>query len=133
MTRGTKGHNVFRNIKTKRKIALVLHWDQVMSFTTVAFDQSGPRWLGISDLIAEPEGPAFISYKVARRRLDRLRFVTQDPIPDIWPDPSLRPTSAIAQRLVRASYCVIDTPFLLTAGAVSFIAACDASVVSSSP
>ena len=47
--------------------------------TTVAFDQSGPRWLGISDLIAEPEGPTFISYKVARSRLDGLRFVTQDP------------------------------------------------------
>jgi len=45
----------------------------------VAFDQSGLRWLGISDLIAEPEGPTFISYKVARGRLDRLRFVTQDP------------------------------------------------------
>jgi hypothetical protein len=45
----------------------------------VAFDQSGPRWLGISDLIAEPEGPTFISYKVARSRLNRLRFVTQDP------------------------------------------------------
>jgi len=45
----------------------------------VAFDQSGPRWLGISDLIAEPEGPTFISYEVARSRLDRLRFVTQDP------------------------------------------------------
>jgi hypothetical protein len=43
------------------------------------FDQSGLRWLGISDLIAEPEGSTFISYKVARRRLDRLRFVTQDP------------------------------------------------------
>jgi hypothetical protein len=51
----------------------------VLTFTTVAFDQSGPRWLGISDLIAEPEGPTFISYKVARSRLDRLRFVTQDP------------------------------------------------------
>ena len=45
----------------------------------MAFDQSGPRWLGISDLIAEPEGPTFISYKVARSRLNRLRFVTQDP------------------------------------------------------
>ena len=30
-------------------------------------------------LIAEPEGPTFISYKVVRSRLDRLRFVTQDP------------------------------------------------------
>jgi hypothetical protein len=49
----------------------------------VAFDQSGPRWLGISDLIAEPEGPTFISYKVARSRLDRLRFVTQEPLADI--------------------------------------------------
>jgi hypothetical protein len=46
----------------------------------MAFDQSGPRGLGISDLIAEPEGSTFISYKVARCRLDRLRFVTQDPI-----------------------------------------------------
>ena len=45
----------------------------------MAFDQSGPRWLGISDLIAEPEGPTFISYKVARSRFNRLRFVTQDP------------------------------------------------------
>src|ERR1022692_3256554 len=41
--------------------------------------KSGLRWLGISDLIAEPEGPTFISHKVARSRLDRLRFVTQDP------------------------------------------------------
>jgi hypothetical protein len=49
------------------------------ALTTVAFDQSGPRRLGISDLFAEPEGPTFISYKVARSRLDRLRFVTQDP------------------------------------------------------
>ena len=53
--------------------------DVSAALTTVAFDQSGPRWLGISDLIAEPEGPTFISYKVARSRLDRLRFVTQDP------------------------------------------------------
>src|SRR6267143_3581032 len=45
----------------------------------IAFDDSSLRWLGISDLIAEPEGPTFISYKVARSRLDRLRFVTQDP------------------------------------------------------
>ena len=54
--------------------------DVSAALTTVAFDQSGPRWLGISDLIAEPEGPTFISYKVARSRLDRLRFVTQDPL-----------------------------------------------------
>jgi hypothetical protein len=49
------------------------------ALTTMAFVQSGPRWLGISDLIAEPEGPTFISYRVARGRLNRLRFVTQDP------------------------------------------------------
>jgi hypothetical protein len=54
--------------------------DVSAALTTMAFDQSGPRWLGISDLIAEPEGPTFISYKVARCRLDRLRFVTQDPL-----------------------------------------------------
>src|ERR1700692_61958 len=53
--------------------------DVSAALTTAAFDQSGPRWLGISDLIAEPEGPTFISYKVARSRLERLRFVTQDP------------------------------------------------------
>jgi hypothetical protein len=53
--------------------------------TTMAFDQSGPRGLGISDLIAELEGPTFISYKVARSRLDRLRFVTQDPSAAIMP------------------------------------------------
>src|SRR6202051_2312516 len=28
--------------------------DVSAALTTVAFDQSGPRWLGISDLIAEP-------------------------------------------------------------------------------
>jgi hypothetical protein len=29
------------------------------------------RWLGISDLIAEPEGPSFIFRTVTHRRLDR--------------------------------------------------------------
>ena len=53
--------------------------DVSAALTTVAFDQSVLRWLGISVLIAESEGPAFISYKVARSRLNRLRFVTQDP------------------------------------------------------
>ena len=46
----------------------------------MTFDHSGLRWLGISDLIAEPEGPTFISSKVTRSRLDRLRFVTQGPL-----------------------------------------------------
>ena len=50
------------------------------TLTTTAFDQSDPRWLGISDLIVEPKGPTFISYKVARSRLNGLRFVTQDPM-----------------------------------------------------
>jgi hypothetical protein len=53
--------------------------DVSAALTTVAFDQSRPRWLGISDLIAEPEGPTFISYKVARSRLNRPRLVTKDP------------------------------------------------------
>src|SRR5262245_12379732 len=41
------------------------------TLTTMAFDHSSLRWLGISDLIAEPEGPSFISSTVAQRRLDR--------------------------------------------------------------
>jgi len=42
-----------------------------MDVTTIAFDDSSSLWLGISDLIAEPEGPSFISRTVARRRVDR--------------------------------------------------------------
>jgi hypothetical protein len=56
----------------------------------MAFDQSGLRWLGISDLIAEPEGPTFISYKVARRRPATL--VTHDP-ERIFSERSLPPNS----------------------------------------
>ena len=41
------------------------------TLTTVTFDHSSLRWLGISDLIAEPEGPSFISRTVPHRRLDR--------------------------------------------------------------
>jgi hypothetical protein len=37
----------------------------------MAFDHSRSRWLGIDDLIAEPEGPSFISGAVAQRRVDR--------------------------------------------------------------
>jgi len=37
---------------------------------TTAFDRGSLWWLGISDLIAEPEGPTFISSTVTRRRLD---------------------------------------------------------------
>ena len=43
------------------------------TLTTMAFDHSRLRWLGINDLIAEPEGPTFISRTVAHNRLDRLR------------------------------------------------------------
>jgi hypothetical protein len=38
---------------------------------SLAFDDSSLRWLGISDLIAEPEGPSFISHTVTQRRVDR--------------------------------------------------------------
>jgi hypothetical protein len=41
----------------------------------MAFDHSRSRWLGISDPIAEPGGPTSISSTVARRRVNRLRFV----------------------------------------------------------
>jgi hypothetical protein len=49
-------------------------------------DKGGPRRIGADAWFdrrgggrAEPEGPTFISFKVARGRLIRLRFVTQDP------------------------------------------------------
>jgi hypothetical protein len=45
--------------------------DVSVTFTTIAFDDSSLRWLGISDLIAEPEGPSFISRTVTQRRVDR--------------------------------------------------------------
>jgi hypothetical protein len=47
--------------------------DVSATLTSTAFDRSSSRWLGISDLIAEPEGPSFISRTVARSRVDRLR------------------------------------------------------------
>ena len=46
--------------------------DVSTTLTTTAFDRSGSWWLGINDLIAEPEGPSFISRTVACSRLDRL-------------------------------------------------------------
>jgi hypothetical protein len=42
----------------------VLCPDVSATLTTAAFDRSSSRWLGISDLIAEPEGPSFISRTV---------------------------------------------------------------------
>jgi hypothetical protein len=47
--------------------------DVSATLTTTAFDRSNSRWLGINGLIAEPEGPSFISRTVARNRVDRLR------------------------------------------------------------
>jgi hypothetical protein len=47
--------------------------DVSATLTTTAFDRSSSRWLGISDLIAEPEGPSSISRTVSRSRVDRLR------------------------------------------------------------
>jgi hypothetical protein len=41
------------------------------TLTTMAFDHSRSRWLGIGDPIAEPKGPSFISDAVAQRRVDR--------------------------------------------------------------
>jgi hypothetical protein len=40
------------------------------TLTTTVFDRSSSRWLGIN-LIAEPEGPSFISRTVTHRRVDR--------------------------------------------------------------
>jgi len=45
--------------------------DVSATLTTTAFDHSSSRWLGISDLIAEPEGPSFIYRTVAHPRVDR--------------------------------------------------------------
>jgi len=45
--------------------------DVSATLTTMAFDHSRSRWLEISDLIADPGGPASISSAVAQRRVDR--------------------------------------------------------------
>jgi hypothetical protein len=58
-------------------------------FTTMAFDRSGSRWLGISDLITEPEGPSFISRTVARNRVEAT-LVTHDPIRKFTEEPSCK-------------------------------------------
>src|SRR5262249_12721990 len=50
------------------------------TFTTIAFDDSSLQWLGISDLIAEPEGPSFISCTVTQPPCGPALLVTQDPI-----------------------------------------------------
>jgi hypothetical protein len=48
------------------------------TLTATAFDRSSSRWLGISDLIAEPEGPSFISRTVTHRpeAIERLVHFT---------------------------------------------------------
>src|SRR5712671_1568817 len=48
------------------------------------FDDSSLQWLGISDLIAEPEGPSFISRTVTQPPCGPALLVTQDPIRS-WP------------------------------------------------
>jgi hypothetical protein len=45
------------------------------TLTTVAFDHSRSRWLGIDDLIAEPEGPSFSCVAPCGPAM----LVTQDP------------------------------------------------------
>src|SRR5215467_12793851 len=50
------------------------------TFTTMAFDDSSLQWLGISDLIAEPEGPSFISRTVTQPPCGPALLVTQDPM-----------------------------------------------------
>jgi hypothetical protein len=50
------------------------------TFTTVAFDDSSLQWLGISDLIAEPEGPSFISRTVTQTAV--WTGVTRDTRPE---------------------------------------------------
>jgi hypothetical protein len=45
--------------------------DVSATLATMAFDHSRSRWLGIDDLIAEPEGPSFTSSAVTQRRVDR--------------------------------------------------------------
>src|SRR5262245_20092554 len=61
------------------------------TLTTTAFDRSSSRWLGISDLIAEPEGPTFISSTVTQRRLDRrYSFAVETVVTDRPPHRSAR-------------------------------------------
>src|SRR5262245_18410051 len=48
-----------------------VHRSDVSASLTTTFDRSSLRWLEISDLIADLEGPSFISRTVAHRRLDR--------------------------------------------------------------
>jgi hypothetical protein len=43
------------------------------------FDDSSLQWLGISDLIAEPEGPSFISRTVTQPPCGPALVVTQGP------------------------------------------------------
>src|SRR5712692_7450127 len=50
------------------------------TFTTIAFDDSSLQWLGINDLIAEPEGPSFISRTVTQPPYGPALLVTQDPL-----------------------------------------------------
>jgi hypothetical protein len=51
------------------------------TFTTIAFDDSSLRWLGISDLIAEPEGPS----SLVQLRIAVWTGVTRDTRPVFGP------------------------------------------------
>jgi hypothetical protein len=50
---------------------IIYNAKDIESLAAMAFDHSRSRWLGISDLITEPEGPSIISSTVAQRRVDR--------------------------------------------------------------
>ena len=45
--------------------------DVSATLATTAFGRSSSRWLGISDLTADPEGPTFISRTFTHLRVDR--------------------------------------------------------------
>src|SRR5258708_13307683 len=51
------------------------------TFTTIAFDDSSLQWLGISDLIPEPERPSFISPPVTQPPAAPPLPTPQDPNP----------------------------------------------------
>jgi hypothetical protein len=67
----TSSHLLNLRVRLIKSILARLASRFAATFTTIAFDDSSLRWLGISDLIAEPEGPSFISHTVTQRRVDR--------------------------------------------------------------
>ena len=69
-TKMTKPANTHMAVETEPRTLedMRLLEDRIYHFN---FQKWSSRWLGIGDLIAEPEGPSFISSTVARRRVDR--------------------------------------------------------------